>query len=72
MLDEAILEWRLATIEGTVADLQRRLAHAPVSGNWLEKVVGSVSDEQAFSEALQFGRAFRYADRPADEPEDQP
>jgi hypothetical protein len=35
MVDEAILEQRLATLERAVADLQRRPAGLPASGNWL-------------------------------------
>ncbi len=67
MIDETILEQRLAAIEHAIADLQRRLAVAPPSGNWLDQVVGSISDEEAFQEALEFGRVFRQADRPLDE-----
>jgi hypothetical protein len=72
MLDEAVVERRLATLEGAVRDLQRRLARAPAPADWLDKVIGSVSDEAAFNEALEFGRAIRNADRPPDEPEERP
>lgn len=72
MLDEALLEQRLAALERAVADLQRRLTGVPAPGNWLDKVTGSISDEEAFLEALEFGRAFRQADRPPDEPGGQP
>jgi hypothetical protein len=72
MSDQANLEQRLAALERAVADLQRRLASAPAADNWLEKVTGSISDETAFLEALEFGRAFRSADRPSDEPGAQP
>jgi hypothetical protein len=72
MLDEAILEQRLANLERAVADLERRVAATPSTGNWLEKVTGSISDEAAFLEALEFGRAFRNADRPPDDPGEQP
>jgi hypothetical protein len=72
MLDEAILEQRLANLERAVADLERRVPATPSSGNWLEKVTGSISDEAAFLEALEFGRAFRNADRPPDDPGEQP
>jgi hypothetical protein len=71
MFDEALIEQRLMNLERTVADLQCRLAGVPTPGNWLEKVVGSISDEPAFLEALEFGRAFRHADRPSDEPSEQ-
>jgi hypothetical protein len=72
MADEAALERRLAALEQAVADLQRRLAVPPAAGNWLEKVVGSISDEAAFLEALEYGRAIRHADRPPDDSGDQP
>ena len=72
MVDEVILERRLVALERAVADLQQRLGGVAVSANWLNKVVGSISDEQAFLEALKLGRAVRDADRPPDKPGDQP
>jgi hypothetical protein len=72
MLDEAALERRLEVLERTVADLQRQLAAATTSGNWLDKVTGSISDDAAFLEALEYGRRIRQADRPTDEPAQQP
>lgn len=72
MLDEAALERRLAALERAVADLQRRAGAAPAAANWLEKLTGSISDEAAFLEALEHGRALRHADRPEDQPGDRP
>jgi hypothetical protein len=72
MLNEAVLEQRLAALERAVADLQHRLAVVPASGSWLEKVAGSITDEPAFLQALEFGRALRYADRPPDETGERP
>lgn len=68
------LEQRLEAVEKAVLDLQRQLAAAPVSSDWLAKVTGSVTDEEAFREVLELGRAFRLEDRPSDEDEgdDQP
>jgi hypothetical protein len=71
MLDEAILEQRLAVLERAVADLQHQ-AEVPAPVNWLEKLTGSISDEAAFLEALEYGRALRHADRPVDEPGEEP
>ena len=68
MIDEVILEQRLAVLERAVADLQLRLAAAPASSNWLDRVAGSISDEPAFLEALEYGRALHMADQPKDEP----
>ena len=71
MLNEAVLEHRLEDLEQAVADLQQRLADATASPNWLARVTGSISDEPAFLEALEFGRTFRSADRPPDESTEQ-
>jgi hypothetical protein len=67
MLDETTIEQRLATLEGEVANLKRQLERRSTSGNWLEKIIGSISDEAAFLEALEYGCSFRQADKPVDE-----
>jgi hypothetical protein len=67
MIDEAILEQRLAALERAVAALHHRLAGVAPSGDWLERITGSISDEAAFLDALELGRALRQADRPPDE-----
>ncbi len=67
-----LLARRLASLEMVVADLQQRLNAAPVQGNWLEKVIGSISDESAFLEALEHARIQRQSDRPPIEPGEQP
>ena len=71
MSETAILEQRLEVAEGVVADLQRRLGDARRNGNWLEKIAGSISDDAAFLEALEFGRAIQQVDRPADDSSEQ-
>jgi hypothetical protein len=70
MLDETVLERRLLTLEQAVVDLQRRVEDKP-SEDWLEKLIGSVSDEEAFLDVLEYGRAFRKADLPAGEDDKQ-
>ena len=67
MLDETTIEQRLVTLERAVADLQGKSQSKSTSENWLEKLSGSISDRAAFMEALEYGRAFRQADRPVDE-----
>ena len=69
MLDEATIEQRLITLERAVSDLQLK-AQSKSSENWLEVLTGSISDEAAFLEALEYGRTFRQADKPADESEE--
>lgn len=66
MLDETTLEQRLVSLEHTVAELKRQMSVVPTT-NWLEKVTGSISDEQTFLEILEYGKSLRYADKPADE-----
>jgi hypothetical protein len=62
MINQAILEQRLEDLERAVSDLQQRLAGAASRG-WLGQVTGSISDEPAFFEALEFGRTFCRSDR---------
>ena len=63
MLDETTIEQRLATLEHTVADLKRRSDGVSADSNWLEKVIGSISDEPTFLQALEYGKLLRYTDR---------
>jgi hypothetical protein len=62
MLDETTLEKRLASLEYTVAELKRQISLIPAANNWLEKVTGSISDEQTFLEILEYGKSLRYAE----------
>ena len=64
MLDKVTLERRLLTLEQAVSDLQQKIESKDVSESWLQKLVGSVSDEAAFREALEHGRTFRQVDKP--------
>jgi hypothetical protein len=63
MLNEAILERRLAIIEQEVSELKRKAT----SSNWIDNLIGSISDESAFLEALEYGHSFRKADTSVDE-----
>ena len=67
MLDTATLERRLMNLEQVVFDLQHRFDSKPVSDNWLDRLIGSISDDSAFLEALEYGRAFRQSDKPIDD-----
>jgi hypothetical protein len=67
MLDETTLERRLMTLEQAVSDLQRKIDSKSTPENWLQKLIGSISDEAAFLKALEYGHTFRQADRPTDE-----
>jgi hypothetical protein len=73
MLDETLLEHRLTTLEQAVSDLQHKVEHkVEHQPNWLDKLIGSISDEEAFLEALDYGRAFRQSEPVMDEAEMQP
>jgi hypothetical protein len=63
MLDEITLERRLVTLEQAVSNLQRKVENQPTAENWLQKLIGSISDEAAFIQALEYGRIFRDRNR---------
>ena len=67
MLDAATLEKRLITLEKIVLDLQHKVDSTTNSDNWLEKLIGSISDDSAFLEAQEYGRVFRQSDKPVDD-----
>ena len=67
MLDTATLEQRLITLEQVVFDLQHKFESKPSPENWLGSLIGSISDDSAFLEALEYGRAFRQSDKPTDD-----
>ena len=54
MLDETTIEQRLVNLERTVTELKRLLIASPTPSNWLEKVTGSISEEQTFLEVLKY------------------
>ncbi len=64
MLNETTIEHRLATLEEEVANLKQKDTNKSTSANWMDKLIGSISDETAFLEALEYGRSFRQSDKP--------
>jgi hypothetical protein len=70
MSTEPTVEQRLAALEAAVKEIQNRLGLAPLAERWWEKIP-PVEDIEAFREAMEYGRAYRYADRPPDEPGEQ-
>ncbi|HYV39095.1 MAG TPA: VOC family protein [Gemmataceae bacterium] len=68
MVDDLLFEQRLEALELAVAQLQTQLS--VTDGNWIDKFIGSVTDDEAFQQAMAYGRAFRISDRPSDEPGD--
>ncbi|MGG6264871.1 hypothetical protein ACQ4M3_02250 [Leptolyngbya sp. AN03gr2] len=67
MLDETAIEHRLAKLEQEVAALKQKSVSESVPTNWLKNLIGSISDEEAFLEALRYGREFRDSDKPVED-----
>lgn len=66
MLNEVSLEQRLTTLEQSVLELQHKVNHQPNPNNWLEQLIGAISDDDAFDKALEYGRIFRQSDNPTE------
>ena len=67
MAMEPTIEQRLTALEKAVTDLQWQLAARGPADNWLNRIIGSFKDEPAVDEVLEYGRAFRQADRPTED-----
>lgn len=59
MFKKATIEQRLKILEEAVINIQNQINQNPKSDNWLENVIGSISDEETFLEALEYGQKFR-------------
>ncbi len=70
MSAEPTIEQRLAALEAAVKEIQDRLGPLPSAEKWWEKIP-PVTDIETFHEILEYGRAYRYADRPPDEAGEQ-
>lgn len=66
-MSDKTLERRLLTLEQAVSDLQQKINNQPTSENWLQELIGSISDEAAFMEALEYGRTSRQTDKSTEE-----
>ncbi len=64
MAADVVLEQRVTAVEEAVRELQRVVSSRSPAPNWLERVTGSMKDEPAFDEVLEYGSAIRQADRP--------
>ena len=53
MVDEAIIEKRLNKLEKAVDNIQDRLDDRDDADNWLQKLIGSISDEETFVKRRQ-------------------
>ena len=68
-------ERRVAALEATVAELQRRVGVPATMAEWLKQQAFTFQDDEAveaFEEMVRLGREFREADRPRDDEEEAP
>jgi hypothetical protein len=77
MFSKIKVEYRLAVLEEEVTDLKQEIVDLKqeivdlkqknidrsTANNWMDRLVGSISDEAAFLEALDYGRSVRQADK---------
>ena len=63
----AVLEEKVTDLKQEIVDLKQKNIDQPTVTNWMDKLVGSISDEAAFLEALDYGRSVRQSDRPLDD-----
>lgn len=73
MSTEPTIEQRLAALEAAVKEIQDRLGQPPSAERWWEKIPPITDDlREAFHQMVEYGRAYRNADRLPDEPGEQP
>ncbi|MBE9174916.1 transferase hexapeptide repeat containing protein [Synechocystis salina LEGE 06155] len=63
MSESTTIEQRLTNLEQVVFELQNKVDNGDSRGSWLEKMVGSISDDAVFLEALEYGRIFRQSEK---------
>jgi superfamily II RNA helicase len=69
MFSKIKIEYRLAALEEEVTDLREEIVDLKqkkfdrlTTSNWMDKLVGSISDEATFVEALEYGCYVRQSD----------
>jgi hypothetical protein len=75
MSEQLTIEQRLAALETAVRELQKAVlvpSHTPDPEWWMKIAPIAESDREAFREAMEYGRAYRNADRPPNEPGEEP
>jgi Arc/MetJ-type ribon-helix-helix transcriptional regulator len=63
-----LLEQRVALLEAQLLRVMTLLKpDRPVVSNWMNRLAGSISNEDLFVEALEYGRSVRMQDQPVDD-----
>ena len=67
-MNSLTLEQRVAQLEDQLLQitLVLKAEKTPVP-NWIDRLTGSISNDELFVEALEYGRSFRVADQSSDE-----
>jgi hypothetical protein len=67
-MNHPTLEERVSSLEAQLLQLTSLLkTDRPVASNWLDRLTGSISNDELFLEALEQGRLIRTEDQPVDE-----
>jgi hypothetical protein len=62
------LEQRVAQLEAQLLQITALLkTERTAIPNWIDRLTGSISNDDLFLEALEYGRSFRVADQPSDD-----
>jgi Arc/MetJ-type ribon-helix-helix transcriptional regulator len=63
-----LLEQRVALLEAQLLRVMTLLkTDRPVASNWMNRLTGSISNEDLFVEALEYSRSVRMQDQPVDD-----
>jgi hypothetical protein len=67
-MNHPTLEERVSSLEAQLLQLTSLLkTDRPIASNWLDRLTGSISNDELFLEALEQGRLIRTEDQPVDE-----
>jgi hypothetical protein len=67
-MNHPTLEERVSSLEAQLLQLTSLLkTDRPIASNWLDRLTGSISNDELFLEALEQGRSIRTEDQPMDE-----
>ena len=67
-MNHPTLEERVSSLEAQLLQLTAHLkSDRPIAPNWIERLTGSISNDESFLEALAQGRSIRTEDQPVDE-----
>jgi hypothetical protein len=67
-MNHPTLEERVSSLEAQLLQLTSlSKTDRPIASNWLDRLIGSISNDELFLEALAQGRLLQNEDKPVDE-----